>query len=130
MAADPTVDYLSTMARMQERQANWGRRARETSEVSGSISASTSSPSDTSPPHINNTLKPVAPAPSTANPSPSRANQPGTKTRADGKVVRKKVAKACLACQKSHLTCDECEYDLSPKTFSHAHTQAAHVRAA
>ncbi|KAL1406276.1 Transcriptional regulator of nonfermentable carbon utilization [Vanrija albida] len=71
---------------------NWARKAREASDASGSVSAS-SQASDTSPVQR---LKPL-------KASPAR-----TKTRPDGKVARKKVAKACLACQKSHLTCDEC----------------------
>jgi hypothetical protein len=29
-----------------------------------------------------------------------------------GKAVKKKAAKACLQCQRAHLTCDDCEYEV------------------
>jgi hypothetical protein len=35
----------------------------------------------------------------------------GEGSRGVEKKGRKKVAKACLACQKSHVTCDDSEFD-------------------
>jgi hypothetical protein len=29
-----------------------------------------------------------------------------------GKAIKKKAAKACLQCQRAHLTCDDCEYEV------------------
>ena len=105
----------TTMARIQERQANWTRKARETSEASVSASASASStggsPSNTDRAAAN----PPASSASTA-PAPTASTAPANTKSSAGpartqktKPSRKKVAKACLACQKSHLTCDECE---------------------
>lgn len=55
----------------------------------------------------------------TIAPGSSQASGVGAQTQAkakrkrDGEGKRKKVAKACLVCQKSHLTCDESESNLS-----------------
>ncbi|KAK8847352.1 hypothetical protein IAR55_005209 [Kwoniella newhampshirensis] len=122
-------DHLSAIQRMQERQASWGRPARSNS--SGSLSSSLGSPA-TSPHLLNLTaLAPHNQATSygagssgsggsrgSGNASISGGNEGSGRGRPKGKgkqkskddpehKARKKVAKACLACQKSHLTCDE-----------------------
>ncbi|WWC67863.1 uncharacterized protein I206_101780 [Kwoniella pini CBS 10737] len=119
--------YLAAIARMQERQMSWGRPTRSNS--SGSIS-STGDSSATSPHQLNLTaLAPQQAGSSTSGGSASASlsgvtssgrGRPKGKGKAKIKdenmhagagiiehKARKKVAKACLACQKSHLTCDE-----------------------
>ncbi|BEI86509.1 hypothetical protein CcaverHIS002_0607960 [Cutaneotrichosporon cavernicola] len=82
------------------RQGSWSGPSATTTaaarKLSKSESESSSSPSSTA-----NQPSKVGPV----RKSPPRKGD--TKRNADGKVTRKKVAKACLACQKSHLTCDE-----------------------
>ncbi|WWD21442.1 hypothetical protein CI109_105927 [Kwoniella shandongensis] len=122
-------EYSAAVQRMQERQASWGRPGRSNS--SGSMSSSLGSPS-TSPHLLNLTaLAPHATGTSfaagssgsggsggSANHSATGGNENSGRGRPKGKgkskskddpehKARKKVAKACLACQKSHLTCDE-----------------------
>jgi hypothetical protein len=87
---------------MAARQGSWsapsGTTAAQARKQSKSESESSSSPTST--------------ANQTSNVGPVRKLPPrkgDTKRNADGKPTRKKVAKACLACQKSHLTCDESE---------------------
>ncbi|GMK57851.1 hypothetical protein CspeluHIS016_0406850 [Cutaneotrichosporon spelunceum] len=80
------------------RQGAWSSVSATTAaarKLSKSESESSSSPSS------------VANQPSKAGPVRSPTRKGEAKRNADGKVTRKKVAKACLACQKSHLTCDE-----------------------
>ncbi|WWC86981.1 uncharacterized protein L201_001862 [Kwoniella dendrophila CBS 6074] len=128
MSKQTDHDYLAAVARMQERQMTWGRPTRSNS--SGSVS-STGDSISTSPHQMNLT----ALAPQHAGSSTSGGSAPASVTggpiaikgRRKGKgrpktkenegntsgagpsehKARKKVAKACLACQKSHLTCDE-----------------------
>lgn len=44
-----------------------------------------------------------------AQPQGQASGPPKAKKRREGEGKRKKVAKACLVCQRSHLTCDESE---------------------
>ncbi|WWD07761.1 hypothetical protein V865_005865 [Kwoniella europaea PYCC6329] len=124
-------EYLAAVARMQERQMSWGRPTRSNS--SGSISSAGDSIT-TSPHQLNLTaLAPQQAGGSTSGGSASASvtggsasgrGRPKSKGKAKMKEegsaggiasgsgpgehkARKKVAKACLACQKSHLTCDE-----------------------
>ncbi|WVQ97975.1 hypothetical protein IAU59_005095 [Kwoniella sp. CBS 9459] len=114
------ADEQSTaIAKMQERQMSWGRPTRSNS--SGSVS-STGESTSTSP-HL---LSLTALAPHHASGSANGGGSTSTsvaggssgrgRPKGKGKIkaekdgehkARKKVAKACLACQKSHLTCDE-----------------------
>ncbi|WVW78558.1 hypothetical protein I302_100514 [Kwoniella bestiolae CBS 10118] len=118
-------EFLAAVTRMQERQMSWGRPTRSNS--SGSMSSAGDSIS-TSPHQLNLTaLAPQTVAGGTSNGSTpasiaggsaSGRGRPKGKGKAKVKEeaysagsgehkARKKVAKACLACQKSHLTCDE-----------------------
>jgi hypothetical protein len=55
-------------------------------------------------------LHTIAPGSSSQGQSGAGAqSQAKVKRKRDGEGKRKKVAKACLVCQKSHLTCDESE---------------------
>ncbi|WRT64838.1 uncharacterized protein IL334_001774 [Kwoniella shivajii] len=112
-------NYLAAVARMQERQMSWGRPTR--SDSTGSISSTTGDSMSTSPHQFS--LTALAPqnvagsstsggsAPSISGGNNSAKGKNKGKGKKEGGVnehkARKKVAKACLACQKSHLTCDE-----------------------
>ncbi|KAK4685002.1 hypothetical protein P7C73_g5151, partial [Tremellales sp. Uapishka_1] len=93
--------FLANMERLYERQASWQRSARETS--SGSSSSFTTSP-------ISPSLagEPMAQIPEASSSNTKRKNKNAAEDDGAGKTKsRKKVAKACLTCQKSHLTCDD-----------------------
>ncbi|OCF37389.1 hypothetical protein I317_04504 [Kwoniella heveanensis CBS 569] len=119
MSGPAEDEHLTAIAKMQERQMSWGRPTRSNS--SGSVS-STGESTATSPHLLNLTaLAPHQAGGSTsANGGSTSASLAGgsgrgrpkgkgkAKVEKDGEhKARKKVAKACLACQKSHLTCDE-----------------------
>lgn len=87
---------------MAARHASWSAPSGTTAAASRKLSKSESE-SSSSPASANQTSS-VGPV----RKSPSRKGE--AKRNADGKPTRKKVAKACLACQKSHLTCDESEF--------------------
>jgi hypothetical protein len=55
------------------------------------------------------TVHQIAPGPSQGHAGASAGSTQKVKRKRDGEGKRKKVAKACLVCQKSHLTCDESE---------------------
>ena len=94
---------LAAIAIMQERQESWTRAA----QSSSSVSAASSPASSTSP--VNH----LAPMSGTGIQRKTSLNTGASEGRSSstgkGGRPRKKVAKACLACQKSHLTCDERE---------------------
>lgn len=98
-------EYLATVKRMHAKQDAWSRAARSAS-ASASASESPSgsrsrSPSKLGDGQYGNTGFLSG---SMGEPSGSRSGQQ--------KKSRKKVAKACLACQKSHVTCDDSEFYL------------------
>ena len=111
--------HLAAVALMQERQESWTRIAQN---AASSSSASTASSPAGSVSPIQSVRGLGAPggfgSSDLGGPSGSGSgigagaggNGTGMKTKGgkSGKP-RKKVAKACLACQKSHLTCDERE---------------------
>lgn len=94
-------EYYSAVERMQAKQDAWGRAARSAS-ASGSISESGSGTGSRSP---------SRPAEGMYMTSSFSGSAGGLGEGSDGvqKKGRKKVAKACLACQKSHVTCDDSE---------------------
>jgi hypothetical protein len=92
---------------MQAKQDAWGRAARSAS-LSGSISESGSGTGSRSP------SRPAEGIYMTSSFSGSTAGLgEGSGSGGVQKKGRKKVAKACLACQKSHVTCDDSECLLS-----------------
>jgi hypothetical protein len=98
--SDQPSEYYKNIERMYGRQASWQQSARDGS------SEGSSSTSPISPRHMSITsLK------STKGKGKARSDEGGAKaSRIDGEAKgRKKVAKACLTCQKSHLTCDDGE---------------------
>ncbi|KAL7419012.1 Transcriptional regulator of nonfermentable carbon utilization [Cryptotrichosporon argae] len=103
-ASSPHSHEQARLRRMYEdRHRQWGpRHARQHSAASMSSASASSSSSPVANYH------PLALSPHDAHAGLSGAGAAGLS--ADGKKDagrRKKVAKACLACQKSHLTCDE-----------------------
>lgn len=115
-----TDQHLAAIAVMQERQESWTRAAAQSS----SSASSASSPGTGSP--IQSLAFGSAQQGSGSGQYPggrgSGAGGSGNgKSKSGGgggggggtgksSKPRKKVAKACLSCQKSHLTCDESEY--------------------
>lgn len=86
----PMTDAMAAQDRPK-----WSRAAREPSDATTSSSSS--------PPR----MAPASTAPSSGPQRKGSNGSPSRKDKRDGKPGRKKVAKACLSCQKSHLTCDE-----------------------
>lgn len=98
-------EYLATVKRMHAKQDAWSRAARSAS-ASASASESPSGSRSRSPSKAGNGQYGGAggfSSGSIGDPSGSGGGQQ--------KKSRKKVAKACLACQKSHVTCDDSEFD-------------------
>lgn len=91
-------EYLEAVKRMHARQDAWSRAARSAS-ASGSTSGSGSGSRSPS--------RPVDLQMSSSFGAISEAAIAGEGSRGGEKKGRKKVAKACLACQKSHVTCDD-----------------------
>jgi len=85
---------------MHARQDAWSRAARSAS-ASGSTSESGSGSRSPS--------RPVELQMSSSFGATSGSGKAGEGSRGAEKKGRKKVAKACLACQKSHVTCDDSE---------------------
>jgi hypothetical protein len=93
-------EYLEAVKRMHARQDAWSRAARSAS-ASGSTSGSGSGSRSPS--------RPVELQMSSSFGATSGSAVAGEGSRGAEKKGRKKVAKACLACQKSHVTCDDSE---------------------
>jgi hypothetical protein len=93
-------EYLEAVKRMHARQDAWSRAARSAS-ASGSTSGSGSGSRSPS--------RPVELQMSSSFGGTSGSAGVAEGSRAAEKKGRKKVAKACLACQKSHVTCDDSE---------------------
>lgn len=107
--------HLAAVALMQERQESWTRIAQHAAS-SSSASTTSSRAGSVSPIQSVRGFGPSSAIGSSELGGPSgtggaaggNGNAAKTKGGKSGKP-RKKVAKACLACQKSHLTCDERE---------------------
>jgi hypothetical protein len=103
VTASENDTYLAAVARMNARQDAWGRAARS---ASGSASTSDSGRGSRSPSRATEGLH------MTSSFSGSATAGNGSGSGSKEKKSRKKVAKACLACQKSHVTCDDSESGL------------------
>lgn len=109
-------EHLRAIAIMQEKQESWSRAAAQSSSNSSASVASSPGSSAHSP---LNRLTPIQSGPSGSSGSGVKLERKSStnvgSAGASGGVggvkgkTRKKVAKACLTCQKSHLTCDESE---------------------
>ena len=117
-----TDQHLAACAVMQERQESWTRAAQSSSSASTASSPGTGSPiqalgfgslsgqgSGSGSGAYN---PPSGSRGAGAGNGKSKAGGGGGGGGGNGKGTkpRKKVAKACLSCQKSHLTCDESEF--------------------
>lgn len=96
-------EYLATVKRMQAKQDAWSQAARSAS-ASASASDSPGGSRSRSPSKLGD-----GQYGSTGFHSGSLGDPSGSGS-GQQKKGRKKVAKACLACQKSHVTCDDSEY--------------------
>lgn len=96
-------EYLEAVKRMHAKQDAWSRAARSAS-ASGSTSGSGSGSRSPSRP-----VEGLQMSSSYGGYSGGVGEASGGGSRGVEKKGRKKVAKACLACQKSHVTCDDSE---------------------
>jgi hypothetical protein len=95
-------EYLEAVKRMHAKQDAWSRASASTPSESGSGSRSPISRAERL--HM-----------TTSNSFGSTTAGAGEGSRVVEKKGRKKVAKACLACQKSHVTCDDSELSWLPR---------------
>lgn len=102
--AGDSDSYLTAVKRMHAKQDAWGRAARSASG-SGSASESPNGSQSRSPPKLRDGgYSSMGMLGGIGESSGSADSQ--------HKKGRKKVAKACLACQKSHVTCDDSECEI------------------
>ena len=116
-------EYLATVKRMHAKQDAWSRAARSAS-ASASASESPSASGSRSPSKVGD-----GQYGGTGGISSSSIGEPSGSGSGQQKKSRKKVAKACLACQKSHVTCDDSEIASRTKekrqTVLTSHSRAA-----